>query len=79
MLARMVLLTELAVSEWIDVPVSTLRDWRAKRINIPFIPLSDRKVRYDQDAVTNYLKSLEVQVAPENKKPGAVTPGRDKN
>ena len=60
--ARMVLLTEEQVSEWLEVPVSTLRDWRQKQINIPFIPLSDRKARYSEEAVNNYLQSIEVQV-----------------
>lgn len=70
---RLVLLSEQEVSEWITVPISTLRDWRQKRINIPWIPLSDRKIRYDEAAVTGYLKSIEVQV--ETKKPGVAAPG----
>lgn len=56
---RLTLLTEDQVSDWLQVPVMTLRDWRKEEINIPFIPLSGRKVRYDEDAVIAYLKSLE--------------------
>lgn len=75
--ARLTLLTEEEVSQWLDTPVSTLKDWRQKRINLPFIPMSDRKVRYDQDAVTDYLKSIEVQV--ENKKPVVAATGQNIN
>ena len=57
---RLTLLTEDQVSEWLDVPVQTLKDWRKKKINLPYIPLSGRKVRYDEDAVTAYLKGLEM-------------------
>lgn len=59
---RPVLLTEEETSEWLGVPIGTLRDWRQKRINLPFIPLSDRKSRYDEKAVTDFLRSIEVQI-----------------
>ena len=72
---RLTLLTEEEVSAWVGTPVSTLRDWRQKRINIPWIPLSGRKVRYDEASVTEYLKSIEVPV--ESKKPGVAAPGQN--
>lgn len=61
---RPVYLTEEEVSEWVRVPVNTLRDWRAKRINIPWVPLG-RRVRYIEESVAAYLKSIEVQVVQE--------------
>ena len=76
---RLTLLDESEVAEWLQVPIKTLRDWRQKRINLPFIPLSGRKVRYDQGAVARFLKGIEVQVADAKKKPGAVTPGQNTN
>ncbi len=69
--SRMVLLTENEVSDWLNLPISTLRDWRQKRIHIPWIPLSGRKVRYDEASVAEYLKSIEVQVGSEKHGPTA--------
>lgn len=62
---RLVLLTEEAVSEWLSVPVATLRTWRAERVHLPFIQVSARKVRYDEAGVIAYLKSKEVATVKE--------------
>lgn len=61
MTERLALLSEQETSDWLGVPVNTLRDWRAKRKHLPFIALSERKVRYSVKSVNEYLEALEAQ------------------
>lgn len=79
MSARLTLLTETDVSEWTGIPVNTLRYWRQRRRGIPFIQISARTVRYDEEAVSHYLKSIEVQITSETKKPAVAAAGVNKN
>ncbi|WP_291053636.1 helix-turn-helix domain-containing protein [Herbiconiux sp.] len=54
-------LTEEQCSAKTGIPAATLRDWRFKRVNIPFSRIG-RLVRYSEAEVESYLQSQTVEV-----------------
>lgn len=57
------LLTTQEVSEWLQVPVTTLREWRSRRsaTGPPFVTISSRQVRYRRSAVQEWLEAQETR------------------
>ena len=47
---------EFVTADYVGVKVQTLRDWRLKRKGIPYSKVG-KLVRYDLDAVDQYMRS----------------------
>jgi predicted DNA-binding transcriptional regulator AlpA len=54
-------LTEQQCSDKTGIPTATLRDWRFKKLNIPFSRIG-RLVRYSEAEVDAYLQAQSVSV-----------------
>tara|TARA_B100001057_G_C22468302_1_gene801623 strand:+ start:222 stop:404 length:183 start_codon:yes stop_codon:yes gene_type:complete len=55
-------LNEKQVSEQTQIPVSTLRLWRSKKQNLPFVKYG-KYVRYPKSKILSHLNSTLVDVA----------------
>jgi hypothetical protein len=62
---KQVLMTSAQASEYLKIPVSTLVDWRYKRMGPPFIRISARHVRYDLELLTEWLQKKMIESIPE--------------
>ena len=57
-----VYLTETQVQEMTNIPKSTLRLWRSKKKNLPFMKYG-KYVRYPKSRVQSYLNNAIIEVA----------------
>lgn len=63
------LLTEQEVSDYLQIALPTLRQWRSKKKFIPYIVISSKALRYRFEDVYKFLLSKQVRVIDEpNKK-----------
>lgn len=54
-------LTEQMVSAKTQIPVKTLRDWRYRKVNLPFSRIGTL-VRYSETEIDEYIASQTVEV-----------------
>ena len=55
------LLTPQETADWLQISVETLRTWRDRRLNLPFVKVGSL-VRYDPDDVEAYISRRRVPV-----------------
>jgi excisionase family DNA binding protein len=53
------LLTEIEASEYLSIPVPTLRKWRSVGGPIPFLKVGGKLVRYDRTRLAEVLAGME--------------------
>ena len=62
------LLAEQEASQFLNIAIDTLRSWRKKKINLPFIKVGTKLVRYKRSDLQEYLNKNTVRVGFSNER-----------
>ena len=64
------LLTRDEVAEKLRIPVQAVDNLRRRGL-LPCVPLSERRIRFDADAIDRYIRTIGGETSPDSPTPGA--------